>query len=179
MISDASSDAKLKLVYPRLADGWRSARQAMWDTHEVQIKVIDGLRTFGDQRADYSKGRLKDKNGTWIICDASKVVTHALPGQSFHNYGLAIDSGFMGSDPYLEHIDQKDSVNLWNEYGRICKLSDLEWGGDWLGNKVDRPHCQISMGYSYHDLQIMYADIGIKAIWKKCDSLAKCGSEIV
>lgn len=179
MISDPASELKLKSVFPRLADGWRATRQMMWDLHQIQIKVIDGLRTFGEQWADYSKGRLKDKNGSWIICDESKVVSHALPGQSFHNYALAIDSGFMGSDPYLEHIDKGDAIKLWNEYGRLCKANGLEWGGDWLGNKRDRPHCQLTFGLSYHELQIMYADLGLKAIWKKCETLAKCGSEII
>lgn len=176
MIYDAITEERLSCVFMPLAYQWRLVAQQMWADHQVQIKVSCGLRTFAQQWGVYQKGRLKDESGGWMICDIKKVVTYALPGQSFHQYGLAIDSAFMGSDPFLEKIDQKEAKFLWSEYGRICKLNSLMWGGDW--KFPDRPHCQMTFGLNFHELQILYEDNGLKGVWSKCTNLAKCGSEV-
>lgn len=177
MIPDSVSEGKLKLVLPDLAIRWRLVREKMWDIYKRQIRVTDGLRTFGDQWECYSKGRLKDKNGTWIICDAKKVVTHAMPGQSLHNYGMALDVCFMGDDAYL--VKDPEQVMLWNEYGKFCKDNSLVWGGDWVGMKNDRPHCEISYGLSIHALQVEYEDNGIKGVWNKCKLMSQCGAQLI
>lgn len=173
---DSSTESKLLSVFPGLASIWRAVAQEMWDLHQVQIKVTEGLRTFSQQWDCWHQGRLKDKGGEWVICDIRKVVTYAMPGKSFHQYGLAIDSAFMGSDPYLSTIVEKDSQFLWNEYGRLCKKHGLVWGGDF--KHADRPHCENSYGLSLIELQILYEDKGLKGLWNKCKILSECGGQI-
>lgn len=177
MIYDRKTEERLETVMPVLSTRWKQVAKDMWDLHKIQIKVTCGMRTFSEQWGEWGKGRLKEKNGTWVICDIRKVVTYAKPGQSYHNYGLALDSCFMGSDPFLERIDKGDAIKLWNEYGRLCKVNGLEWGGDW--KRPDRPHCELTFGQSYHDVQIVYENLGLKAVWAKCEALSKCGMEIV
>lgn len=177
MIADPVSETKLSFVIPDVGIRWRTVRQAMWDKHEKQLRVTDGFRSFGDQWKYYGYGRIKDKNGKWLICDASKVVTHAIPGESLHNYGLAVDSCFMGDDPYL--AKDQNCEFLWNEYGRLCQENSLTWGGVWQGMKNDRPHCELSYGMSIHTLQIIYEDSGIKGIWLKCKLMSACGGELI
>ena len=168
MIYDRASEMKLTGVHPELALRWRKVCKDFFDLHQLQLKVTDGLRTFSQQWAEWSKGRLKDKNGQWIVCDERKVVTHAMPGQSYHQYGLAVDSAFLGNDPYLANLPEEQSIFLWNEYGRICVANGLEWGGNWPHPKTDRPHCEKTFGFSVHDLQIMYEDKGLRGIWTIC-----------
>lgn len=175
MIFDSNTTIKLTSVFPELAQAWKLVAIDMFDEHEVKIKVTEGLRTFSQQWDLWSQGRLKDKNGHWLICDIKKVVTYAMPGQSFHQYGLAIDTCFMGRDPYLSSIPIRDSELLWNEYGRLCHKHGLEWGGNW--KRPDRPHAQWISGLTLHDLQILYEDGGIKKVWAECTKRSQCGRE--
>jgi peptidoglycan L-alanyl-D-glutamate endopeptidase CwlK len=176
---DKATEEKLSSVYPELASRWRMVAQKMWDAHRVIIRVTDGLREFEEQLKVWSKGRVKGAGGKWYISDIKKVVTHAMPGQSYHQYGLAIDSCFQGSDPFLEKIDRKDATLLWNAYGRFCKEVGLEWGGEWVGSKNDRPHCQLSYGLNILSLNCLYEEGGIESVWNKCKALANCGSALV
>jgi peptidoglycan L-alanyl-D-glutamate endopeptidase CwlK len=134
--NENSTEGKLDAVYPELARRWRLVAEKMWNEHKLMIRVTEGLRDYKDQLAIWNKGRQKDKSGKWFISEPKKVVTFAMPGQSYHQYGLAIDICFQGSDPYLEKIDKKDAEFLWSEYGRFCKEVGLEWGGVWKGKKM-------------------------------------------
>lgn len=178
MIFDPSTEMKLTAVCPDVALRWKNVRDEMWTLYQLQIKVTEGLRTFSQQWDDWGKGRLKDKNtGEWVICDVRKVITYAMPGQSFHQYGLALDSCFMGPDPYLEHIHPDDSEKFWAEYGRLCRKHGLQWGGDW--KHPDRPHCEMTYGLSIDEIQIIYEDLGIKGVWQKCKQVSQCGTQLV
>lgn len=177
MMIDKSTELKLGSVCPDVAARWLTIRQQMWDTHGRQLKVTEGLRTFAQQWDTWSQGRLKDKDGTWVICDIRKVVSYAKPGESFHQYGLAIDSAFLGEDPYLSKIHESDCNSLWNQYGFLCVKNGLTWGGSF--KHPDRPHCEITYGLSIHNIQIIYEDRGIKGVWEKCSKLSLCGSELI
>src|SRR5690349_7601657 len=48
----------------------------------ITLVVVQGLRTWAQQQAIYDQGRTKP----------GEIVTKAKPGQSYHNYGLAIDA---------------------------------------------------------------------------------------
>ena len=86
--------------------------------------MCDQVNNFYD---DYKKGN---------------IVTNAKGGQSYHNYGLALDvvevnGGYYGySDNY--------PAERWDAIGRIGKSFGLEWGGDW--RRPDRPHFQLNRG---------------------------------
>tara|TARA_R110001592_G_scaffold362233_3_gene675463 strand:+ start:7729 stop:9792 length:2064 start_codon:yes stop_codon:yes gene_type:complete len=68
-----------------------------------------------------------------------KGFSKAGPGQSFHNYGMAIDFIFPGKQPYGEQ-------HPWAEVGNIGKSVGLTWGGDWK-SFTDRPHLQLGSDY--------------------------------
>ena len=147
----------------------------MYDLHVYQIRVSDGLRSFGRQWEYWGKGRTKDKSGRWKVTDSAKIVTYAVPGQSYHQYGMAIDTCFMGNDPYLSTIPIGECEKLWNEYGRLCIVHGLQWGGNF--KKPDRPHCQVTYGLSIHAVQIIYEDKGIKGVFERCRAFLACGTE--
>lgn len=163
-------------MFPPIASLWRQLAEQLWEQLRVQMRVTCGLRSFTQQWDAWHQGRLRDKSGEWVICDISRVVTYAKPGESFHQYALAIDSCFSGQDPYLEKINPIESIALWSEYGRLAKKLGFVWGGDWRHS--DRPHLEVGYGLEIHDLQVLYEDGGLKGVWNKCSSIINCGSKI-
>jgi hypothetical protein len=175
VIDDPISDVKLKFVCIDVAERWLKVKQEFWEINELQLKVTQGLRSYAEQWAIFSQGRKKDPNGQWIIFDKKKIVTNARGGESFHNFGLALDSAFCGNDPFLEKYSKDDRDFLWSEYGRLCEKYGLEWGGSW---KVpDRPHAQRTYGLSLSSLQMIYEEKGTKGVYQKCAQIMGCGKE--
>lgn len=113
----------------------------------IPILITQGFRSFYEQTELYKKGRT----------EPGQIVTNAQAGESYHNYGLAIDFALLnheGSralwDTYAD-LDN-DGERDWMEVVRIAKNLGFEWGGDWSSFK-DYPHFQMSFGLSINDLQ--------------------------
>jgi peptidoglycan L-alanyl-D-glutamate endopeptidase CwlK len=104
----------------------------------IFLKITDGMRTFVQQDALYAQGRTT----------AGKIVTNAKSGQSFHNYGLAVD--------VVPIVNGKaDWEGDWAHIGRIGKAAGLDWGGDFT-TILDRPHFQYANGNNYKVLFAQY-----------------------
>ena len=91
----------------------------------LDIKINEGYRSHEAQDKLYAQGRT----------EPGKIVTKAKGGQSWHNYGIAIDVIFHGKNPYGEEHD-------WDALGKAGEDAGLEWGGRWT-KMVDRPHFQL------------------------------------
>jgi uncharacterized protein YraI len=115
----------------------------------LNVWIVQGMRTIEEQNDLYAQGRTKGQKG--------KTVTKAKGGDSYHNYGLAVDVVFHGSQPYGESHN-------WTALGEAGKEAGLEWGGDWKSFK-DRPHFQIS-GLSISQLKAWYASGSMENVWK-------------
>lgn len=70
-------------------------------------------------------------------------------GQSYHNYGLAIDY-FITSDDGKNAIWTVDAK--WKRVAAICKSLGLAWGGDWSSFK-NNPHLDMTGGLTYSQLK--------------------------
>lgn len=86
-------------------------------------------------------------------------VTNAKAGQSYHNYGLAVDivliiDGKEISYDMLKDFDG-DRMADWMEVVSIFKKHGWEWGGDWKTLK-DNPHFQKTFGYDWRKLLELY-----------------------
>jgi len=113
------------------------------------------LRTFAEQDALYAQGRTK----------TGPKVTNAKGGQSYHNYGLAIDivllkdndrNGTFETASWETKVDfDKDGKSDWMEVVAIFKRYGWDWGGDW--KFTDMPHFQKTLGYSVVQLQDLQA----------------------
>jgi hypothetical protein len=70
-----------------------------------------------------------------------KIVTFAKAGESYHNFGLAVDlcPDALQMVPKLQPDWRPEAFEL---LGPECFAQSLEWGGRWPGRKVDRPHVQ-------------------------------------
>ena len=112
------------------------------------------LRTFAEQDALYAQGRTK----------AGAKVTNARGGQSYHNFGMAIDivllvdkdkNGTYETASWDIKTDfDGDGKADWMEIVAIFKRYGFEAGIDW--KFVDAPHFQKSFGYSIKQLQDLF-----------------------
>jgi peptidoglycan L-alanyl-D-glutamate endopeptidase CwlK len=97
----------------------------------------------------YAQGRTK----------AGAKVTNAKGGDSYHNYGLAIDIVLI-KDGKVALWDTKsdfdgDGKSDWMECVAIFKKYGWDWGGEW--KFVDAPHFQKSFGYSIAKLKELHS----------------------
>ncbi len=110
----------------------------------ISVRFTDTLRTIAKQNALYALGRTKK----------GKIVTGAKGGESYHNYGLAIDFCLLidnkkvswNRDLDLNNDGQKD----WTQVVKIFKKYGWQWGGDW---GWDFPHLQKTFDFSISQLQ--------------------------
>lgn len=110
---------------------------------DVFIVFTDGLRTNIDQAVLYGKGRKSYVyNGKQYGNPNVKKVTNAAPGQSMHNYGLALD--YVTCDGFGKNIDWVVGPR-WKRAAAIAKELGFEWGGDWK-SFYDAPHIEYNGG---------------------------------
>ena len=151
---------RLQLLYPVFGDLVYSFILQFYSEHEIKICISQTLRTFKDQENLYAQGRTQ----------GGRVVTNAMPGDSFHNYGLAADIAFVGIDPYLEKKSKSEQDFYWMEVGRIAKINGLEWGGDFKSFK-DRPHMQMSFGLTIAQIKADFNKGGLFSLWERLDKI--------
>jgi peptidoglycan LD-endopeptidase CwlK len=112
----------------------------------ITIVITDEFRSAADQDQLYEKGRSIEGN----------IVTHAKGGESYHNFGLAVDFAIKtSSDDVIWDMKFDGNGNSeadWTEVVRLAKELGFEWGGDWANFK-DYPHLQMNFGLSIADLQ--------------------------
>lgn len=147
-MKDEKTLERIKLLHPKL----RAEVSAIYDeivaalSGKAICRFAYTLRTFAEQDALYAQGRTKPGNK----------ITNAKGGQSYHNYGLAIDIvlliGNAASWDTKSDFDG-DGKSDWQEVVAIFKRHGWEWGGDW--KFTDMPHFQKTLGKSIADLQAL------------------------
>ncbi|WP_281358133.1 M15 family metallopeptidase [Saccharibacillus qingshengii] len=112
----------------------------------IEVVITSDFRGVEEQDELYRQGREKPGN----------IVTNARGGQSYHNFGLAIDFALRDeSDRIVWDMELDRSGNGrsdWREVVELAKDLGFEWGGDW-SNFPDYPHLQITFGYTLRQLQ--------------------------
>lgn len=109
----------------------------------IYVQISEGHRPNARQNELFAQGRTKPGN----------IVTNARAGQSWHNYGVAVDF-FLTSNDGSEAIWTVNSK--WRRVAEIGKSLGFEWGGDWTMERdgiVDYPHLQMTGGLSLSQLQ--------------------------
>lgn len=149
---DAVTLKRIELVHPKVHDEvlaiYNEINEAL--TGRAICRFAYTLRTNAEQDALYAQGRTKP----------GKIVTWAKAGQSFHNFGLAIDivliiDGKEASWDMLKDFDG-DKVADWMECVAIFKKHGWEWGGNWT--KKDYPHFQKTFGNTTTQLRALPKD---------------------
>jgi peptidoglycan LD-endopeptidase CwlK len=140
-------------LHPDLKDKADKLIEVM-EKHGYTVDVHKGVRTFIEQEKLYAKGRTSP----------GRVVTYAMAGRSWHNYGLAIDVVF--KDKRGWSWAEKWPWDLLGEEGE--KLG-LEWGGRFKKLK-DRPHFQMTGKLKIREAKKIYEEKGLKKVWDKVRS---------
>ncbi|MFP3510845.1 M15 family metallopeptidase [Peribacillus sp. SIMBA_075] len=115
----------------------------------ITVQISAGYRSLEEQANLYGQGRVYSYNGKNYSNLAKPIVTNAKPGQSYHNFGLAIDF-FIVSDDGKKAIWTVNSK--WQRVAAIGKELGFIWGGDWISFR-DYPHLEMTGGLSYKQLQ--------------------------
>lgn len=121
-------------------------------TGRAKVRFTHVLRTFVEQNRLYAQGRSLP----------GKIVTNAKAGDSFHNYGQAVDvvlliDGKEISYDMLEDFDF-DGTADWGEIVQIFKKYKWSWGGDFKGKFKDFPHFEFSFGYTITQIKQLKKD---------------------
>lgn len=140
---DARSLNNLNTLHPKFRpsaiDAWAEAQANM--PNNVQIIVIQGLRSFEESDALYEQGRTKP----------GPIVTRAKAGQSYHNYGLAFDFEMLTNG-------REDGIvgPNWMKVVKIMKSHGMTWGGEFPEGFHDNPHFENKFGYNWRDLLALH-----------------------
>jgi len=142
--------------------------------------VFESLRTFEQQKEYFSRGRRYDTTtGLWVIVDPKKIVTKAMPGYSWHAYGVAIDMVFDGNVQKQGIQWTWEDADLtvpgkqllpWEILGNLGKQFGLEWAGDWT-SFPEQPHFQNSYGMQVRHAYDIYSNGGLEAVWAEFDRI--------
>jgi hypothetical protein len=149
---DATSQARLKDVQPKLADKVYILAQAL-ELEGVHIRVTQGLRTWADQARLYGQGRTS----------VGPVVTNALPGHSWHNFGLAVD---VAPFDELGKPDWNATHPAWKRIVDIGVSLGLVDGKAWN----DIPHLQLTGRFATApdgEVRQIFDAAGIEEVWKE------------
>lgn len=132
---------RIELLHPKL----KAEAKAVYDEllfRKIPVRFYSTLRTFKEQDELYAQGRTKP----------GSIVTNSRAGQSFHNYGLALDFCLLLDGGKVASWDRTLDVNFnnmpeWDEIVWVFKHYGWEWGGDWTSFK-DYPHVQKTFGFT-------------------------------
>lgn len=127
-------------------------------TGRAKVRITQGTRTWQEQAKLYAQGRTV----------SGKKVTNAKPGQSIHNYGLAVDICLMIDGKTASWDTAKDwdndQVADWYECVKIFAKHGWDWGGNWRTFK-DLPH--------FEKKSIKTKNSEIKTTWRNLIKLPK------
>ena len=156
---DKASEERLAHVHPELASRVRQMASTL-ALEGVQIRVTQGLRSWSDQLALWLKGR----NAKGEIIDASKVVTKAAPGSSWHNFGLAVDVA-----PFADNTPDWNLAHpVWKRIVAVGESLGLVSGSAWR-SFPDWPHFQLTgtLPVSPDDAtRAAFMDNGLEGVWQ-------------
>ncbi len=123
------------------------------------VRFAQVIRSSKDQAKIYAQGRTAP----------GPIVTNARPGDSTHEYGLAVDivilldkdlNGTHETTSYDTLLDSdNDGVADWLEIVKIFNAYGWTWGFiNSKGVRYDKPHFQKTFGYSISQLKLMPKD---------------------
>lgn len=127
----------------------------------VHYHAISGLRTHAEQDALYAQGRTAP----------GPIVTKAKGGQSFHNFGVAIDFA-LDTKPWVVGLQPSWKPDDYKILAEEATKLGLDAGLLWTSFK-DPPHIQIpatKFGVKLADLQKEFAAGGLPSVYKLLDN---------
>ena len=139
---DIYTQQRLKLLHPKVVKDFTDFIVDAETALGIQLRISQGYRTFGEQDVIYAQGRTKK----------GAIVTNAKGGQSYHNYGLAVDLVRMVDGRVDWNYDMRKLLPYAIKHG-------LSWGGSPAFVKAgipDFPHFEKTFGLNWRELLKRY-----------------------
>lgn len=99
----------------------------------IDLLVTCTLRSMPEQATLYAQGRTAP----------GAIVTNAKPGDSAHNYGLALDVVPIVNGKPDWQFNAMHPDPAWDKVGRLGKLAGLQWLGDPSSPFIEGCHFQL------------------------------------
>jgi hypothetical protein len=137
---EITSISRLRLLHPICRDkAIQAYNEAVQATPKGVHPFIDQTyRTFEESDKLYQQGRTTP----------GSIVSNAKAGQSYHNYGCALD--------FHLQVDGKDIWDENNPYWKVVvnifKKHGFSWGGDFPGKFKDYPHLEYTNGVNWREM---------------------------
>jgi peptidoglycan LD-endopeptidase CwlK len=157
---DTASIQQINTAHPKLRADMLAAYNELVAKTPVNVHPVADqvFRSIAESNRLYQLGR----NAAGEVVDQSAVVSNAKGGQSWHNYGLAIDIHITrnGADVWFDTTpaaavaaaadpDYAIIIGIMEEHG-------YNWGGNFPGNFRDVPHFENKMGQTLSALFAKY-----------------------
>ena len=146
---ETKSIDRLNTLHPKI-------RQKALDAYKEAVRITpvgvhpfitETMRSFERSDALYNQPWDGiDNDGDGKIDEVDEKVTNAKGGQSYHNYGLAID--FVNQ---INGVAKWTVDDNWKKVANVFKKHGFVWGGDWKSFK-DYPHFEMTFGYNTKQL---------------------------
>lgn len=123
---NSKTELRLKQVNSILAEKAREIISILEIRFDCKVEITSGFRSFAEQTELYAQDRTK----------SGAKVTNAQAGQSFHNFGLAVD--------VVKIVEGKaiwTDENFWLSLRNLAVTRGLVSGYDWKFQ--DKPHVQL------------------------------------
>lgn len=145
-MKDQISIDRVKKLHPEAIGIFQRFIEEIEEKFNTVFRVAQGFRTFEEQTAIYNQPwDKKDNDGDGKIDEKDEKVSNAKAGQSFHNYGVAIDI-----------VEMRGKAVNWNfDYSKLEPIAK-KYGLYWGGNFGDNPHFELTFGYTWQQLLEKY-----------------------
>lgn len=146
---NAISESRLQLVCPKLADLVHRMASLLGEP----LVVEQGLRAWSDQAKLYAQGRTAP----------GPIVTHAQPGYSWHNFGLAVD---VCPERLLTVPNWGPGDPVWIKLRGLGFALGMYPGADF--SHPDQPHFQLTGRFPVSpddEVRQVFKDGGMSAVW--------------
>jgi peptidoglycan L-alanyl-D-glutamate endopeptidase CwlK len=153
---DSVSEAKLQLVCPALSIKIHTLAEMM-ELAGQPITIVRGLASWAEQDKLYQQGRTTP----------GEIVTHAPPGHSYHEFGMAVDCC---PTSLLSTPNWSPESPIWADYGNKAKSLGLFWGGDFVHVPPDRPHLQLTDSFPVSpsdQVRQLFLSRGMEGVWQE------------
>ena len=94
----------------------------------IPCDLVQGARSYAEQQKVYDQGRTAP----------GPIVSNAPPGDSYHNFGLAVD---LVPRVYKSLPNWNPTGPYWAQVGQIGEALGLTWGGRF--SRPDKPHFEL------------------------------------
>ena len=161
---DPISEQRLSQINPFLAAKVRALTDSLARAG-VTIRVVQALRTWDQQAALYAQGRT----------GPGAIVTKCVSGNSWHNFGLAVDvAPFTNDGVHAYPVPDWNSAHpCWKQMEDAARGAGFVCGADFR-TFPDNPHLQLTGRFPVNpddEVRQLFKDGGVQAVWDEAGTL--------